>query len=320
MLSLLGRIDIMVRLLFAAMVLAVLAPAVGPWRDTAQWISSGAIFILFFLNGVRLPRQAIADGMRNLRFLLPLALWSFGLMALAGFGLFKAGQPFLPGLVAIGLLYLGVMPSTVQSATAYTSLAEGNVATSVVAAGLLNILGVFVSAPLFTALSGGAEVDLGLAGLQRIGLILVLPFLLGQIVQARLAPVLKNRASLVSWTDRFSIAIAVYVAFSGAVEQDLWGSLNASAWICLLALLGAALVFGYGGAWFVSGALRLPLDERISFTYAGAHKSIAMGAPLALVLFPPEAAGLILVPLLIYHLLQLIVSAPLATRFRQMQR
>lgn len=320
MFSLLGRIDVMVRLLFAAMLLAFLVPAVGPGRDTAQWISSGAIFVLFFLNGVRLPRKAIADGMRNVRFLLGLALWSFGVMALAGFGLFKAGQPVLPELVAIGLLYLGVMPSTVQSATAYTSLAEGNVATSVVAAGLLNILGVFVSAPLFAALSGGAEVDLGLAGLQRIGLILVLPFLLGQVAQTRLAPVLKSRASLVSWTDRFSIAIAVYVAFSGAVEQDLWGSLNASAWIWLLVLLGAALVFGYGGAWLVSGMLRLPPGEKISFTYAGAHKSIAMGAPLALVLFPPEAAGLILVPLLIYHLLQLIVSAPLATRFRQMQR
>lgn len=313
----LSRIDIMIRMLAAAMLLAVLLPATGEWRAVAQLISNCAIFVLFFLNGVRLSRSAIVQGMRNIRLLLPLAVWSFGVMAFAGFGAFQIGQSVLPGMVALGLLYLGVMPSTVQSATAYSSMAGGDIAISVIAAGLLNILGVFVSAPLFALMSGGAAATLGVDGLQRIFLILILPFMLGQLVQPWLSEALKRRSTVVSWADRSAIAIAVYVAFSGAVEQNLWASLDAVAWAWLLALLCAMLVVGYGGAWLASGLLSLPFAQRISFTYAGAHKSIAMGAPLALVLFAPEAAGLILVPLLIYHLLQLVVSAPLANRFRR---
>ena len=234
-------------------------------------------------------------------------------MAAAGLGLSWLGIGVLPPMIALGLLYLGILPSTVQSATAYTSMAGGDVASSVVSAALLNILGVFISAPIFAWLSGGASVELGVEGLTKLFLILLLPFGLGQLLQARIVGWLKKRSSLVGWLDRTAISIAVYVAFSGAVEQDIWSKLDPTGWAWLMALLSVFLAFAYGGAWLLSGLLPFSKGNRISFLYAGAHKSVAMGAPLALVLFPPESAGLILVPLLIYHLFQLIVSAPLAT-------
>ncbi|GAA4643920.1 bile acid:sodium symporter [Pontixanthobacter gangjinensis] len=315
MFGLISRIDIMIRMLIVAIVLASIVPATGAAREIAQQISNLAIFVLFFLNGVRLSRSEVSRGVRNMRLILPLVLWCFGAMAAAGLGLSVLAGGILPPLIALGLLYLGVLPSTVQSATAYTSMAGGNVASSVVSAALLNILGVFISAPIFAWLSGGGYVELGFDGLMRLFLILILPFALGQIAQSKLSPWLKGHPALVGWMDRTAISIAVYVAFSGAVEQDLWGKLDMIGWGWLTALLCAFLLFAYFGAWILSGVLRLGLGNRISFTFAGAHKSLAMGAPLALVIFPPESAGLILVPLLIYHLLQLVVSAPLANRF-----
>jgi sodium/bile acid cotransporter 7 len=114
--------------------------------------------------------------------------------------------------------------------------------------------------------------------------------------------------------DRLSIAIAVYVAFSAAVEQGLWTMIGPADWALLTGAVFAFVAIGFAGAWAVSGALKFDTPDRIAFLFAGAHKSVAMGAPLAAVLFPPRVAGLLLLPLLAYHLVQLVVSAPLASR------
>lgn len=309
-----AQIDLMVRLLVVAIVLATLVPATGEARGVAQIVSNAAIFVLFLLNGMRLASGEVLRGIGHWRFLLPLTAWCFVAMALAGKGFALVSEGMLPPLVALGFLYLGALPSTVQSATAYSSIAGGSVASSVIAAALLNVLGVFVAVPVFTLLGGGGEADLGLDGLTRIGLILILPFALGQLVQPRVRGWIADNRSLVTWMDRLSIAIAVYVAFSGAVEQGIWTSVSPGEWGLLLALVTAFLLFGFSGSWFLAGVLKLGWGDRIAFLFAGAHKSVAMGAPLAAVLFPPAVAGLVLLPLLVYHLLQLVVSAPLATR------
>jgi sodium/bile acid cotransporter 7 len=173
---------------------------------------------------------------------------------------------------------------------------------------------VFVSAPLFAALGGGGAAAMGASGLAKVVLILILPFAIGQALQVRLAPWIGDHRALVTWMDRLSIAIAVYVAFSGAVEQGLWTLVSPTDWLALLGAVIAFLAVAFAAAWTLSGMIGLDRGDRIAFLFAGAHKSVAMGAPLAAVLFPPQAAGMILLPLLIYHLLQLVASAPLANR------
>ena len=313
-----GGIDPLVRLLALAIVLASLLPVGAAHRPIAEAVSNGAIFVLFLLNGLRLPRAEVLRGMRHMRFLLPLSLWCFGAMSLAGWGLAKAGAALaLPETVALGLLFLGALPSTVQSATAYSSLAGGNVAVSVVAAAFINILGVFLSAPLFSLLAGSEAAAFDLGALERIALILLLPFVIGQLAQGRAGHLVRDHKRLATWMDRTAIAIAVYVAFSGAVEQGLWQLVGPSDWAVLLLLVGVFLLVGFGGAWLLGGALALAREDRIAFLFAGAQKSIALGAPLASVLYPPAIAGLLLLPVLTYHLLQLVISAPLASRLNR---
>jgi len=316
-----GGIDPLVRLLALAILLASLLPVSAQYRPIAQAVSNGAIFVLFLLNGLRLPRAEVLKGMRHMRFLMPLALWCFGAMSLAGWGLAQAGSALLlPPTVALGLLFLGALPSTVQSATAYSSLAGGNVAVSVVAAAFINILGVFLSAPLFSLLAGSEAAAFDWGSLERIAMILLLPFVIGQAAQGKAGHLVRDHRRLATWMDRSAIAIAVYVAFSAAVEQGLWQLVDLPDWAALLLLVGAFLAFGFGGAWLLGGALRLERGDRIAFLFAGAQKSIALGAPLASVLFPPAVAGLLLLPVLTYHLLQLVLSAPLANRLAALPR
>lgn len=309
----------MIAVLLIATVLAMAVPATGEARGIAQTISSAAIFLLFLVNGMRIARAEIARGFANWRFFLPLMLWVFGAMPLAGYGFYQLGSSLLAPMVALGFLYLGTLPSTIQSATSYTSLAGGNVALSVVGAALINIAGVFVTAPLFAILGGSNGAEIGSETIVRIGLILILPFVIGQAVQGWTIDWLKERKGDVAWLDRIVIGIAVYVAFSGAVEQGLLTMFGVGEWAVLIALVLAFLAIGTGGSWSAGGLLRLDRNDRIAFLFAGSQKSVAIGAPLAAILFPPAVAGFVIAPLLLYHLIQLMLAAPLATMLARNQ-
>ncbi|OBX18303.1 hypothetical protein A9995_12535 [Erythrobacter sp. QSSC1-22B] len=305
--------DPMLRMLAGSVLLAAILPVGGDARPFADLLVSAGVFVLFLLNGMRIARSEIGAGLRNWRFFLPLLLWVFGAMALAGLALASVGQGLVPPLIAVGFLYLGSLPSTVQSATSYSALAGGNLGLSVISAALLNIAGIFVTVPLFFLLGGtGAEAQIGWETAERILLILLLPFVIGQIVQGWTRDFISRHGRNIVWIDRCVIALAVYVAFSGAVEQGIWQKVDASAWAWLGGMVALFLLFGHAGSWLVGRALGLPHRDRISFMFAGTQKSTAVGVPLAAILFAPEVAGFLVVPLMLYHLFQLVVAAPVA--------
>ena len=309
--------DPMLRMLALAVLLAIIVPVGGDGRGVAQATASGAVFILFLLNGMRISRAEIGKGLANWRFFLPLMLWVFGAMSLGGFALATLAQTLVPPAIAIGLLYLGALPSTVQSAVSYSSLAGGNIALSVLGAALLNIAGVSVTVPIFLAFGGTGDGAVGWETIERIALILLLPFIIGQAVQNRTRDFIERHKPKIAWIDRFVIALTVYVAFSGAVEQGIWGRVASAEWLWLAGLVAIFLLFGHAGAWATGALLSLDRRERISFLLAGAQKSAAVGVPLATILFAPEVAGFVVVPLLLYHLFQLVIAAPIASRLAQ---
>lgn len=306
--------DPMIAVLVIATGLALLVPAAGEARAAATMVSNAGIFLLFLVNGMRIRRSEIARGMANWRYFGPLLLFVFGAMALGGMGFASLAGQVLPPMVALGFIYLGCLPSTVQSATSYTSLAEGNVGLAVVGAALINIAGVFVSAPLFALLGGGGAGEIGSEAIIRIGVILVLPFVIGQVVQDRVIDRIAAHRARIAWLDRAVIGIAVYVAFSGAVEQGLATMFALADWAVMIALVLAMLALALAGAWGSASLLGLPRPDRIAFLFAGSQKSVAIGAPLAAILFPASAAGFVIAPLLLYHLAQLVLAAPLALR------
>ncbi len=309
----------MVRLIVAVILLATLLPVTGTMRIYAQFASNVAVFTLFLLYGMRLSRGEVIAGLGNYRLLVPLTIWIFGAMGLAGWGLWQASAPFVPAALALGFLYLGVLPSTVQSATVYSSLAGGNVASSVVAAALVNILAVFISVPLYSVLAGSHDTVFSGETLVKVMTMLLLPFLIGQVSQKFTSEWVSRNRPLMAKMDRGVIGLGVYVAFSKAVEQGIWHALDLEVWVVVVAACAVLLVFAYGGAWMLGGAMKLPRGDRIAMLFAGGQKSIAMGAPLATLLFPAATAGTVILPLLTYHLSQMLVAAPLASRLAQKQ-
>ncbi|MBJ7439672.1 MAG: bile acid:sodium symporter [Sphingopyxis sp.] len=303
--------DRFVPTLLATILLASLLPVRGNMVPVAQGVSTAAIVFLFFLNGVRLPRGEVLHGIRNWKLQGSAFLFCFGAMALFGLAAQLATAPFLPATLALGFLFLGILPSTVQSATAASSMAGGNVAASVVAAALLNLSGVALSPLLFAALAGSAGEIHGEAVL-RIVSTLLLPFIAGQLVQRWLRPWVLAHRGLATFMDRTAIAIAVYVAFSAAVVAGIWQLLDGREIGVVGAAVAVLLALSFGGAWLFGRLLKLARPDRITLLFASAQKSIAVGAPLAATLFPPSIAGMVLVPILVYHMAQLILSAWIA--------
>jgi sodium/bile acid cotransporter 7 len=303
--------DRFVPVLLATILLASLLPVRGAAVPIAQALSTAAIVFLFFLNGVRLPRDEVLHGIRNWKLQGGALLFCFGAMALLGLAAQAATAPLLPATLALGFLFLGILPSTVQSATAASSLAGGNVAASVVAAALLNLCGVIVSPLLFAALAGSAG-EISGGGALRIVAILLLPFIAGQFAQAWLRPWVLAHRGLATFMDRTAIAIAVYVAFSAAVVAGIWEMLDGREIGIVLGIVAVLLALSFGGAWLFGALLRLKRPDRITLLFSGAQKSIVVGAPLAATLFPPAIAGMVLVPILVYHMAQLILSAWIA--------
>ncbi|HMT40604.1 bile acid:sodium symporter family protein [Sphingorhabdus sp.] len=307
--------DRFVLLLLAAVLLGWLLPVSGQGLAIAQDVSFVSIFALFFLHGLRLPRQEVVKAARSWKVQGAMLAFSFVALPLAGLALAKGAGWMLPAALATGLVYCAMLPSTVQSAISYSSMGGGNVAASVVGAALSNLSGIILTPALVALMLGAASgVTIGSDTIIRIATMLLLPFALGQIAQCWLGGWAQRQKAMLSFFDRLVILIAVYVAFAGAVNSGSLSALDLGTMATLCALLGVLLAFAFAGAWFFGRLLGLDRADRISLVFAGAQKSIATGAPMAAILFG-SSAGLIVLPAIIYHMAQLLLSAPLAARF-----
>ena len=315
--SILSRLipDRFVLMLLLTVLVAALMPVTGTAAAYAGHAVSVAIFLLFFLHGLRLPRAEVLVAMRNWRLQGMIFAFTFAFMPLLGLAAAYAPSGLLPPGLVIGLMFLGILPSTVQSAISYSSLAGGNIAASVMASALLNLAGILMT-PLLVGLLIGSDGGAAISGdtVLRIVAILLLPFALGQLAQGWLHAWAARNKRLLTLLDRTAIALAVYVAFSSAVAG---GQMQTLSWLALGLLCGiilVMLVLAMLAAWGLGGVLGLPRADRISLLFAGSHKSIATGAPLAAILFAGPQAGIVILPALIYHQFQLLLSAPLASR------
>ncbi|MDB5697748.1 MAG: Cytochrome oxidase [Alphaproteobacteria bacterium] len=306
--------DSFVLLLIGAIVVATVIPATGRALAIVGTISTAAIVLLFFFHGLRLSREAVIAGL--MRWRLHLAILAFGylLLPLIGLMLTPLGSAWLSPSLTLGILFLCVLPTTVQSSIAYSSIGRGNVAAAVVAAAASNIAGVVLTPLLFAAVAkaGGGGTDL--SSIVKIATMLLLPFTLGQIARLWLAAWIERWRTVTSRLDRLTILLAVYVAFAQASEGGLWKQVSGIELALLAAFVLVLMLIAFAGAWGFGRALGFDRADRTTLLFCGAHKSLATGAPMARVLFPgPEAAAMLL-PLIVYHQFQLIFSAFIAPR------
>jgi sodium/bile acid cotransporter 7 len=306
-------LDPYILMLLGTVVLATLLPARGPWEEIVGGIADAGIVLLFFLHGAKLSREAVIAGARNWRLHAAVFAVTFGLFPLLGLGM--SAIPGLPHAILTGMIFLTLLPSTVQSSIAFTAMARGNVAAAVCSASFSNLAGIFLT-PLLVALTiGGAGGALSLSSVESIAVQLLLPFLVGHLLRPKMGGCIARHPSLVTFVDRGSILIVVYAAFGAAVIEGLWHVL-APAQIVLIAVLGAALLaIVLLATWLLGRVLGLPRGDAIVLVFCGSKKSLASGVPMAGVLFPPAMVGPIILPLMLFHQIQLIVCAVIARRY-----
>ena len=292
-----------------------LLPAHGHAADIVLFAAKAAIALLFFLYGARLSPQQAWHGVRQWRLHLLVLATTFVIFPLLGL----AARALVPSVLTIdlynGLLFLCLVPSTVQSSIAFTSIARGHVSAAIVSASLSNILGVVLT-PLLVVLlmntSGAIRVD-GTA-IRDIAVQLVLPFGAGQLMRPLIAGLVARYATLLKVVDRGSILLVVYTAFAMGVVQGIWVSV--SVWrLILVSLVAATLLAVVLVITTVIGRLgHLDRGDAIVLLFCGSKKSLASGLPMALVLFPAATVGLTMLPLMIFHQIQLVVCTLIAGR------
>ncbi|HVY97977.1 MAG TPA: bile acid:sodium symporter family protein [Dongiaceae bacterium] len=310
--------DSFILALLATVAFATVLPATGRAAPVAAWASNIAIALLFFLHGARLSREAVLGGLRQPKLHALVLACTFVLFPLLGLAL----QAAVPGLVApqlwTGVLFICTLSSTVQSSIAFTSIAKGNVPAAVCAATASNLLGI-VATPVLVALllhrQATTGSGTGFGSVLQIVVELLLPFVAGQALRPWIGDWAARNRKVLSLVDRGSILLAVYSAFGAAVVEGIWhlfpplelGKLVLANAI----LLGLVLVL----STLAARLFGLKRVDEIVLVFCGSKKSLAAGIPMATVLFAGPTVGVVLLPIMIFHQMQLMVCAVLAKRY-----
>ena len=309
-----SRVDPFLLMILTTVAIAGVLPSHGVALTFFSWASKVAIGLLFFLYGARLSSSEILHGVRHWRlqgFILATTFIAFPVLGL----LFRSFVPALLGEpLYLGVLYLCVLPSTVQSAIALVSVARGNIPAAVVAASASSLLGIFITPLLVGVLMSTQGGGFNGSAVGEIFVMLLLPFLAGQILRRWIGAWIKEHGKPLKVVDRGSILLVVYVAFSKGMNEGIWSSLSVGrlALLALVCLLLLGIVFGL--TWVISQRTGFSRADGVTILFCGSKKSLATGLPMATVLFADQPVGLVVLPLMLYHQLQLLIGAMIATR------
>jgi solute carrier family 10 (sodium/bile acid cotransporter), member 7 len=306
---------------FLILLATVLAAGIAQWGELmplaeAAWLRNGVVATVLFLMALPLPAETTWRALRRpVAPLLGVAV-NFGLLPLAAWGISFA----LRADTAAGLLVAAATPCTLASAAVWTRRAGGNDAAALLVTVLTNAF-CFVITPLWLTLTLGTRVqgisiDAGKM-VNDLALLVVLPMAAGQLVRLY--------RPLGSWATRRGRLLSV-AAQCGILTMVLIGAIKtgqmlheqpaetAFAWWdwgeMIAATLGLHLGMLTAGVW-LAAACRLPRGDRIAVGISGSQKTLMVGLQVAL------AAHIIILPMVVYHVGQLIVDTIIADRWRR---
>ncbi|TFI44280.1 bile acid:sodium symporter [Diaphorobacter sp. DS2] len=304
--------------LVATVTLASLLPASGAVGAFFEKATVGVVALLFFMHGAKLSREAVIAGIGHWRLHLLVVASTFMLFPVLGLVLRPVLQPLVTPELYTGVLFLCVLPATVQSAIAFTAVARGNMAAAICSASASTLLGIVIT-PLLVGVvlpqaSGTVQQDV-LGSIGRIMLQLMLPFVAGHLMRPWIGGFIGRHAATLKYVDQGSVLLVVYTAFSAAVVGGLWRELPLPALAGLLVVCAVILGLALTATTWLARRLGFSKEDEITIVFCGSKKSLVSGVPMAKVLFPSEAAGAIVLPLMVFHQMQLMVCAVLAQRY-----
>ncbi|MCS4535471.1 bile acid:sodium symporter family protein [Corynebacterium sp. HS2168-gen11] len=313
MTSLVTRVDPLIFLILGACLLAFFFPAAGHAAVLVSLITSIAIAILFFLYGARLSTHDALKALAHWRLHLTIASFTYLVFPLIGLALQPLSHILGPALYA-GMLYLTLVPSTVQSSIAFTSIAGGNVGGAIISASLSNLLGVVLTPVLVMTLlqtNTGVRIDAHIFA--NIAFQLLLPFVLGQLARPWIGEWAGHKLTKI--VDRGSITLVVYSAMSAGFVANLWSQITTWHLGILTALSVIIVVAMLMLSRTVAKVLRFSEADTKAIQFCGSKKSLATGLPMAAIIFGGGDQSILILPLMIFHQVQLLICSWLAARY-----
>jgi solute carrier family 10 (sodium/bile acid cotransporter), member 7 len=302
----------------AAIVGMVCLASVLPVHDAgsiiAGHVTTAAIALLFFLHGARLAPSAALAGAWHWRLHVVILASTFLLFPALALTARAVAPHLMSAPLWTGLILLSVLPSTVQSSIAFTSIARGNVPAALCAATASNLLGMLLT-PLLAGLLLSAQGGFSIKAVGDIVVQLMLPFAAGQLARPLIGEWALRNKKLLGLVDRGSILLVVYTAFSEGVTQGIWHQLGIADLGVLLVIDAALLSAVLAVTTYGSRLLGFSRADEITIVFCGSKKSLASGLPMATVLLAGQSVGLIVLPLMLFHQIQLMVCAWLAKRY-----
>jgi solute carrier family 10 (sodium/bile acid cotransporter), member 7 len=312
----LSRIDRFLAAILFTVALASVVPARGEAAATTNWLTDAAIMLLFFLHGARLSPEAALAGARHWRLHAVVFLSTFVLFPLLVVSFHLVAPALLSAPLWAGLLLLSALPSTIQASIAFTSVAGGNVSAALCSASASNLLGT-VLAPLIAGMLLASSAPLSAHAMLVILLQLLVPFLAGQLLRPLIGGFIIRHRLVLKCVDYGSILLIVYTAFSEGVVNGIWHQVDAAQLLRLALIDATLLAIVMTILTFASRWLRFSRADEITIVFCGSKKSLASGVAIATVIFAGHV-GLAIIPIMLFHQIQLMVCASLARRYASM--
>lgn len=301
--------------LMATVALAAVFPAHGVGATVANDAVSVAVALLFFLYGARLSPVAVWEGLLHWRLQSLVFASTYVLFPVLGLILTRTLGGWLPSELVAGLIFVCILPSTVQSSIAFTSIARGNVPAALCSASVSNLFGMVLTPLLVVLLLDSKGGGFSTRAVESIALQLLMPFIAGQLLRRWIGPFLQRHKAPISIVDRGSILLVVYAAFSEGMVAGIWSQVTLGDLGLVIALDVVLLAAVLAITTFASRRLGFSKEDEIAIVFCGSKKSMASGIPMANILFPGQALGLIVLPLMLFHQAQLFACAVLAQRY-----
>jgi solute carrier family 10 (sodium/bile acid cotransporter), member 7 len=301
--------------LIGTLVVASFLPCRGGAAVAVDHLTNVAIALLFFLHGAKLSREAVIAAASHWRLHALVLLTTFVVFPLFGLAFKPLLSPLVTPTLYAGILFLCTLPSTVQSSIAFTAMAKGNVPAAVCSASASSIIGIFTPVVVSLLLSSHIRSGSAWRTISEILLQLFVPFVCGQLLRPSIGGWIERNESIVRAVDKGSILLIVYSAFSEAVVEGLWRQVPPSALAGLLVADGVLLAAALITTGLVSRWLGFERADRVAIVFCGSKKSLSQGITMAKVIFASHTVGAALLPLMLFHQIQLMVCAALAQRW-----
>lgn len=309
--------------MIAALLIGLLVPGPGAHEGmiSLKTVAKFGVMAIFFLHGANLAPDVFLNGVKRWRVHIVVHTTTFLVFPALGLVVIMVFGGVLAPELRLGLMFLCALPSTIASAIALTSVGRGNIPVAVFNASLSGLIGL-VATPMIMAAFTSANAQIGGDGfalgpaVRDIALTVLAPFVLGQVCRPLVGTFLATHKTWIARVDRGAIVLIIYIAFASSTAAGVWAQFSFGDYAITFAVTGAMLGVVLAGVYGVARGLGLAHDDVVAAVFCGSTKSLANGAPIAQILFAGQAGlGAVMLPLLIYHPLQLVVCAVLAERF-----